>query len=51
LTLTAWRDRREHPTLLVRTDPRIGLIDTDVDALIAFAAGLDTVEDDALPPG
>jgi hypothetical protein len=33
----------------VRTDPRLGLIDTEVDALIAFAAGLDTVEDNDLP--
>lgn len=36
--VAAWADSRQHPTLLVQPDPRIGLVDDHVVALLAFAA-------------
>jgi hypothetical protein len=33
-----WAESREHPTLLVHTDPRVGLVDEHVATLLAFAA-------------
>lgn len=34
-----WAENREQPTLLVHPDPRIGLVDEHVAALLAFANG------------
>lgn len=34
----AWADQRQHPTLLLSTDPRYGLLDAHVDQLLDFAA-------------
>jgi hypothetical protein len=34
----SWAESRRHPTLLVHTDPRIGLVNDHVEALLAFAA-------------
>lgn len=39
----AWADQREHPTLLIHTDPRYGLLDEHVEHLLAFAARLPQV--------
>jgi hypothetical protein len=39
----AWAERREAPTLLVRTDPAVGLTDAHVEDLEAWASGLPTV--------
>ena len=36
----AWAERREAPTLLVRTDPAVGLTDAHVEELEAWASAL-----------
>ncbi len=36
--VVAWAAQRKHPTLLVPTDPRIGLTDEQTDELVRFAA-------------
>ena len=36
----AWAERREAPTLLVRTDPAVGLTDAHVEKLEAWASAL-----------
>jgi hypothetical protein len=36
-TCTAWAERRTAPTLIVRTDPAVGLTDEHVERLLAWA--------------
>ena len=35
--VVVWAEQRDHPTLLVHTDPRYGLVDEQVEQLLAFA--------------
>jgi hypothetical protein len=36
----AWAERRAAPTLLVQTDPRVGLTGREAELLVAWARGL-----------
>ena len=40
-TCLAWAETRSSPTLIVQTDPAVGLTDEHVDELLGWAAGLD----------